>query len=357
MSAHQTTRGRPPGASGNRNSLALRWRVVLTLFWGAVLLSDCAEETPSHLSLPPPPSIEPELPPREPPATLVDWKATWGPAYDRIAYLHRSVPGEPEGIYEVLLDSNYRAVSRHVILHPQLETYSMRYSPDSKHLALVMSLNVYILGVDGGDLWQVTHTNDAVGVDWCLDGRHFIYVRGTWSPDIYPAADSGNIRFVDLDAWTDRPFPYRSGRVLWGSEARMARDGRRVVFSSYNPETRGSDIFLYAPEYDRPRNVTPRGWHGTCPIWYENDSRILFQVDIPIFSPDPWYSITADGGDLTPFVRPGVVVNLGLEAAVNEDATMCVLTARDANSEDGVLWIRRFGPHGIEEAWQVTDYR
>jgi hypothetical protein len=52
-----------------------------------------------------------------------------------------------------------------------------------------------------------------------------------------------------------------------------------------------------------------------------------------------------------------VAVNLGPGGEVSADGTMFVLTIRDSDSDDGVLWIRRLGADGVVDAWQVTDYR
>lgn len=323
------------------------------------ILCACASETRRVADAPSPPSssIEPELPPLEDAFTTVDWKATWGPADDRIAYLHRSTSGEPAGVYEVLLDGHRRPTSRRVVLRPRLEVSSFRYSPDSRLLTLCMSADIYVLDLETGGLRQVTRTRDAMGIDWHPDGRHIFYVRGTWSPDIYPPADSGNVRLVDVESLNDEPLRFRGGRVLWGGEARIARDGRRVLISRCSPETRGSEIFLYSPDFDQAERLTSRGWMCDSPAWHQNDTRILFRVDVPVFSPDPWYSVTPDGGNLSPYLRPGLILNLGLRAEFNWDGTMFVITARDADSEDGVSWIRQIGAGGVVAAWQVTDYR
>lgn len=338
--------------------LHLHLRRMLPLFLAVALPIFCACRSETYYVFDdPPPSSEPELPPAEAAYRPVDGNATWAPSDDRIAYLHRSKPDEPGGIYEVRLDAFHRPTDRRLVLQPRGAVAWLRYSTDSRSLAFCMSADIYTLDLATGELRQVTNIHDAQSPDWHPDGRHIIYNRVSWGIGIYPPADSGGIRIVDLDTGLDEPLRLRSGRVLWGGEARIARDGRRVVFRHYRPETGGLEIMLYSPDFDEVKRLTATGWICDYPRWRRNDARILFEVNIPIFRPDPWYSIAADGEDMSPYLRPGLILNLGLNAEFNRDDTMFVLTARDANSEDGVLWIRQVGADGVVDAWQVTDYR
>jgi hypothetical protein len=301
-------------------------------------------------------SGEPELPPAEPGYRLVDWRPAWAPSGDRIAYDHRSEPGEPGGIYEVRLDQFRRPIGRRLVVQPNGEVNWLRYSPDSGRLVFCMSADMHILDMSTGEVTQATHVRDGQSPDWHPDGRHIIYNRVSGG-GYYPEADSGGLRIVDIDTWVDEPLRLRGGRVVWGGAARMAHDGRRVVYTVYQPETGGLELMLYSPDLEVPMRLTSTGWTCHNPRWFKNDTQLLFSVEVPIFDPDPWYSVPATGGESSPYLRADRLLNLGREAVFNPDDTMFVLTARDTDSEDGVLWIREVGTDGLAGAWQVTDYR
>jgi TolB protein len=162
-----------------------------------------------------------------------------------------------------------------------------RFSPDGSRIAFVSTAyqgrwHVYAMSASGGEAERLTPDHDS-GLPRYYYSRFDHYLSPSWSPDgseLLLVSNRGHIwgsgGFWRMQARADAPLrEIRYEETTWKARPDWARDGKRVVYSSYLGR-QWNQLWLMTAEGGDPFQLTYGDFDATAPRWSPDATRIAY---------------------------------------------------------------------------------
>jgi len=156
------------------------------------------------------------------------------------------------------------------------------WAPDSKRFAFARhhcpdgTAGIYVKHLDGGSEELLLAATDEVVYpdDWTRDGKHLIYIKGTWLP-----SEADTIWAMPLDGGDHVPLVETHTRDWM---ARVSPDGRWLAYASRRTVRREVYVIPFAPAW--PADARERQWQisltgGRQPVWSDDGTELFYISD------------------------------------------------------------------------------
>jgi len=271
------------------------------------------------------------------PATVEATDLAWDLSPDdaSVIYEHRSVNGEPGGLYSIGTDGH--SPGRAFLDDAELSGASeVRYSPMGDRAAFVLGGHddIYIITFADSVHTRLTFTNgNARSPDWDPSGRYIIYERPfRYASD--PETTSG-LFIVDTDTGVSRPLAHQGTGILGGTP-RWSPDSTTIAFCY------GSPLHVFAATVDGVKvvDLTPSDQRSNVrPMWTKDGTEIIYESFDADYRQHETRVVSRTGGrwrrwpiSLSPF---------GYRSALSRSGRVFVSTSADRAGRYGVLYMQQ----------------